>query len=201
MPTYISIDVATKSLAIGIYRMMSFKNIQHDKDPIKLNSYLDSLIQPLMMNVYDLNKGSKLKDTSIHAKAISLKDTLASVDKTVDACCSDDEIVVLIEYQMNSNHTANAIFNMVMYHYAGRYPIHTMRPSWKNTISFHPELTLSMFLARSSTNYKANKDHTKTNMLYLLTLIDKLDCVSHIKKTNLDDIADTLMQAIAFHVK
>lgn len=107
--------------------------------------------------------------------------------------------VYRMKYQLNANHGADAIFNMLVYHHAGRYPIEVMKPAWKNSIALHPSLTLSSFLATSSSNYKANKNHTRFNMLYLLTMINRLEMVAGIKPSNQDDIADTLMQAIAFH--
>lgn len=201
---YISIDVATKSLAIGLYRMRSFTNmLDVTKLPSQLNAlncHLDSVVQPLVMNVYDINDGAKVKDTCVSAKAKSLKKTLHGFDADiVHHITSDIKTVVLIEYQMNANHLSNAIFNMIVYHYSDKYDIHVIKPSWKNTIALHPKLTLSEFLGRSSSNYKANKDHTKWNMIYLLTMLDKMDMIKHIKNANHDDIADTLCQALAFH--
>lgn len=204
--TYISIDVATRSLAVGVYRMNSFLSVPAIEDmttnPIEFNENLNSIIQPLLMKVFDINDGLNTKDTSIMTKAESLKKILEGVDKNIkDETLDENNVRVLIEYQMNANHGANAIFNMIMYHYAGRYTINVIKPALKNTIALHPLLTLSTFLATASTNYKANKDHTKYNMLYLLTMIDKMNLIADIKKGNLDDIADTLCQAIAFHIK
>jgi hypothetical protein len=203
---YISIDVATKSLAVGLYRTRSFVNmLNSDKLPnqiVELDLHLDSIVQPLSMNVYDINHGAKVKDTSVASKAASLKQTLNRFDADIAHHLIDDiKTVVLIEYQMNANHLSNAIFNMIVYHYADRYDIQVMKPSWKNTIALHPKLTLSEFLGRASSNYKANKEHTKWNMIFLLTVLDKMDLIQHIKNANRDDIADTLCQALAFHMK
>lgn len=193
--TYISIDVATRSLAIGVYKMKSFSGLTRYDDPISFNEYMNSLITPIKMNVFDINEGKKAKDTNIINKAEALKQTLEQFDQELDV----QNGVVVIEYQMSANHLSNAIFNMLVYHYANKYPIHIIKPSLKNTIALHPDLALSNFLATSSTNYIANKLHTRCNMIYLLTMIDKLDFIKNIKKKNHDDIADTLMQAIAFH--
>lgn len=197
--TYVSVDVATKSLAIGVYSMKPFSSVQRIDDPILFDRHLNSIIQPVFMNVFDINNGANIKDTSVVEKAIVLKQTLCEIDLIITPSVHSDKVVVLIEYQMNSNHTANAIFNMIVYHYSGKYRIEIVKPSWKNTVSIHPKLTLSTFLGYCSSNYKANKEHTKANMIYLLTLIDKLHMIKSIKKRNHDDIADTLMQAIAFH--
>lgn len=201
--TYISIDVATRSLAIGAYRMRTFNDIIANAppatDPLALNTYCDSIIQPLAMRVFDINAGAKTKDTSIAEKAVALKRTLTQFDDSLTV--DPGETIVLIEYQMNANHTSNAIFNMILYHYADRYPVYDVKASMKNTIALHPRLVLSEFLATASSNYKANKEHTKHNMLYLLTALDCLYMVDDIKKKNLDDIADTLCQALAWHKK
>lgn len=205
--TYISIDVAVRSLAIGVYRMKPFKNIDAYKDGnvSKMNANLDSIIQPILMRVVDINDGEKTKDTSIANKAGRLKNTLCSIDDDIKDQIVNDisggRVAVVVEYQLNANHGSNAIFNMILYHYANIYPIKVIKPCLKNTVSFHPKLTLSSMLAVSSTNYKANKDHTKYNMIYLLTAIDQLDMIKDIKSKNLDDIADTLLQCIAFHLR
>lgn len=193
--TYVSIDVATRSLAIGLYQMKPFNNFQKLENPISFNDYMNEIINPLVMRVYDINEGKKAKETNILDKAEALKQTLESFDLLIQG----NNIKVIIEYQMCANHLSNAIFNMIVYHYSNRYPIHVIKPSLKNTIALHPKLTLANFLASSTSNYTANKLHTRCNMLYLLTMIDKLEIIDDIKKKNQDDIADTLMQAIAFH--
>ncbi len=199
--TYISIDVATKSLAIGIYKLRSFNNIIGNapiNDKEKLDCYCNDSIQILYMNVFDINNGAKTRDTTIETKAKSLKNTLYLIDEFMNTI-NELDIKVLIEYQMNANHISNAIFNMIVYHFANKYPIHIVKPSLKNTIALHPKLVLAEFLGFASNNYKANKAHTTYNMLYLLTLFDCLHFISDIKKNNHDDIVDTLCQCIAWH--
>lgn len=201
--TYISIDVAVRSLAIGVYRLKKINSIDSykDSDPIAMNDNLNSIIQPIHMKVYDINEGSKVKDTSIIDKGIALKNTLKGMEEVIKPSIEGDNIAVLIEYQMNANHGANAIFNMICFHFCDRYPIHIMKPAMKNKISFHPLLTISTFLGSCSSNYQANKQHTRFNMMYFLTSIDRLDMVEEIKNKNLDDIADTFMQCIAHHLQ
>lgn len=201
--TYISIDVATRSLAVGVYRMNSFKSIDEYKDDnqITMNNNLDSIIEPLMMKVFDINEGEKTKDTLVTTKAESLKKVLTGIDEQIKDQIDEKEVVVLIEYQMNANVGSNAIFNMIVYHYAGHYPIEVIPPTWKNTICLHPMLSHSKFLGACSSNYSANKQHCKYNMIYLLTMIGRMDMISGIKNKNLDDISDTLCQALARHKK
>lgn len=203
--TYISVDVAVRSLAVGVYRLKSFQNMDSHKatDPCVMNENLDSIIEPILMRVVDINQNKKTKETTIMEKAKALKSTLINVDEAIATDIAtdiaDNNVTVLIEYQLNANHGANAIFNMIVYHYAGRFPIESVKPAWKNTITVHPQLSHSSFLGRASSNYQANKFHTKMSMLFILTMIDRLEAVSEIAQKNLDDIADTLMQCLAYH--
>jgi hypothetical protein len=175
--TYISIDVATRSLAIGVYRMKPFVSMDSYKDanPVIMNDNLNGIITPILMDVFDINDGAKTKETSAEAKAISLKRVLERVDIDIAA-------------------------SIVMF-YAGRYPIEVIPPSWKNTICVHPLLSHSRFLGYCTSNYLANKNHCKYSMIYLLTLTDHMDMIQSIRKKNHDDIADTLCQALARHLK
>ena len=182
MTTYLSIDVATKSLAIGLYQI-------HDIDDI------DNKIVPLAMDVFDLDSEKKSKDMTIDDKAKALKLVLTTFDKFIP----DTPFQVLIEYQMNANHMSNAIFNMIVYHYAGIAPIHTVFPSLKNSIYLHSSLKLSDFLATANANYIANKNHCKYNFLYFIVLFGHGNMIKDIKQKNIDDIADTFMQFLAFH--
>lgn len=186
MTTYLSIDVATKSLAIGLYEV---GNLTKDSDLIW------SEVVPCLMKVFDINDGQKVKETSIVTKAEALKKVLQEVDQSLVGLSN---VVVLIEYQMNANHLSNAIFNMLVYHYANQFPVHIVKPSWKNTVALHSDLVLSNFLSKYSSNYQANKAHTKENMIYFLKKRDQLNMLQSIKKKNYDDIADTLCQCIAY---
>jgi hypothetical protein len=177
--------------------MNSYKNA----DPVIMNDNLNGIVTPILMDVFDINDGAKTKETSAEAKAISLKRVLESVDSDIAASLVDQDVVVLVEYQMNSNYVSNSVFNMIVMFYAGRYPIEVIPPSWKNTICVHPLLSHSRFLGYCASNYSANKNHCKYSMIYLLTLTDHMDMIQSIRKKNHDDIADTLCQALARHLK
>lgn len=185
MSTYLSIDVATKSLAIGLYHIDSTL------------TDMDMIIDPIAMNVYDLDPNKSAKNMTVDDKARSLKKVLTEFDQLIP----DNKFVVLIEYQMNANHMSNIIFNMIVYHYADRATVHTVFPSLKNSIYLHHSLKLSDFLANASSNYVANKNHCKYNFLYFMILFGHGDRIKHIKQKNLDDISDTFMQCLAFHKK
>lgn len=186
MAIYLSIDVATKSLAIGIYKI----NIED----MSSEETIDNIIEPILMNVYDLGNGKNAKDTSIEDKARALKLVLDEVDKHLI-----EPFSTLIEYQMNANHMSNAIYNMIVYHFASKSTIHTIKPTLKNTIHLHKSLKLSDFLATASSNYTANKNHCKYNFMYFMGLFGLYDKIKHIQQKNIDDIADTFMQCLAFH--
>ncbi|POM68737.1 Polyprotein [Phytophthora palmivora] len=181
-----------------VYRMRTFREMEQyrDADCVQVNSNLNSIVQPLVMRVVDINHGAKTRDTSITEKAVALKKTLTATDAEIKDAIANDRVVTLIEYQMNANHGSNAIFNMIMYHFAGSYPVEVVKPSWKNTIALHPQLSLAIFLGMSSSNYIANKRHTKFNMIYLLTATDQMHMIDGIANKNEDDIADTLCKGI-----
>jgi hypothetical protein len=179
MSIYVSIDVASKSLAIGVYKI----NLQ--------NINIDEKIIPLDLKVYDLTKGSS-NFVCISEKAKELKNILVSLDTYLNA-----DTKVLIEYQMNANHKSNAIFNMLIYHYCN-YEIIIMKPALKNQIYLRHDLTLSRFLAHASNNYQANKNHSKFNFLYFIYLFKYQEKIKNIKNKNIDDIADTFMQLCAY---
>lgn len=183
MTTYISIDVATKSLAIGLYHIDTSQ------------SDIDMIIDPIAMNVYDLDATKSAKDMKVDDKARSLKKVLTEFDQLL----TTNTFTVLIEYQMNANHMSNIIFNMIVYHYADRATVHTVYPSLKNSIYLHTNLKLSDFLASASSNYSANKNHCKYNFLYYMILFGHGSRIKHIKQKNIDDISDTFMQCLAFH--
>lgn len=200
MTTYISIDVATRSLAVGLYRLRSFVGIEGGAprtDALALNDYCDEVVVPVRMCVFDLGNGAKARDVSIDEKARALRRALTQFDSDIGDLVHG--AIVLVEYQMNANHMSNAVFNMIIYHYAHDHRVEVVPPSWKNTIALHPQLQLCEFLAHCSSNYKANKEHTRWNMLYLLAVLGKTHLIAGIKKQNQDDIADTLCQALAWH--
>jgi hypothetical protein len=183
MSTYLSVDVATKSLAIGLFRIET------------THSDIDMIIHPIAMNVYDLDPSKSAKEMTVDDKARSLKKVLTEFDQLLPV----GAFTVLIEYQMNANHMSNIIFNMIVYHYADRATVHTVFPSLKNSIYLHSSLKLSDFLASASSNYSANKNHCKYNFLYFIILFSHGPRIKHIKQKNIDDISDTFMQCLAFH--
>lgn len=192
---YISIDVATKSLAIGVYELNNFSIKIDLSNPQKANNDMNNMINIISMDVYDIANGKNAKDMLIMDKANNLKKILSMYDKI------DETAIVLVEYQMNANYMSNAIFNMIVYHFSGKHKIEIIKPAHKNSIYFHPQFTIQSFLSIYGSNYKANKEHTKLNMILMLTVLNKRSMISHLKKSNYDDIADTFMQCIWYHSK
>lgn len=186
MTIYLSIDVATKSLAIGIYKI--------NRVDLSTEETINHIVEPIFMNVFDLADGKAAKSITIDDKARALKAVLDEVDTYLS-----EPYTTLIEYQMNANHQSNAVYNMLIYHYAHKSSIHTIKPSLKNTLYSHQQLKLSDFLASSSSNYLANKNHCKWNFVYFMILFGHQDKIEHIAQKNLDDIADTFMQCLAWH--
>lgn len=194
--TYLSIDVATKSLAIGVYRI-DITNLVSGE--ISNESILDSAIEVVKLGVYDLSGDLTAKEVPIHDKAIALKTVLREYDFLFGDSCVP--VTVLIEYQMNANHMSNAVFNMLVYHFAGLAEVKTVFPSLKNSIYLHPSLKLSRFMGEAATSYSANKKHCKYNFYYFMCLFGHRQLLQGIKSKNHDDIADTFMQCVAYHTK
>ncbi len=194
--TYLSIDVATKSLAIGVYRIGDTKVTSEE---LPEESMLDAIIEVVKLGVYDLSGNLTAKEVPIHDKAIALKAVLREYDFLFEEPRAP--ITVLIEYQMNANHMSNAVFNMLVYHFAGLAEVKTVFPSLKNSIYLHPDLKLSRFIGEAATNYSANKKHCKYNFYYFICLFGHRQLLRGIKSKNHDDIADTFMQCIAYHNK
>ena len=197
--TYLSIDVATKSLAIGVYHISNDKSVHRMSLEDTNEASIDSMISILKLNVYNLSGDLAAKDISTHDKALALKQVLHEYDFLFDE--PRLPIIVLIEYQMNANHMSNAVFNMLVYHFAGLAEVKTVFPSMKNSIYLHPSLKLSRFMGEASNNYSANKNHCKYNFYYFICLFDHRSLLQGIKTKNHDDIADTFMQCVAYHYK
>ena len=111
-----------------------------------------------------------------------------------------EKITVLVEYQPSFNEKARTIYNQIIYEYSDnkQYNVIIMNPLYKNKIYFNKELQHSRFIQKYNNNYIANKNHTKQNFLYLLNKYNLEYIIKKIKKKNLDDLADSFMQIIAY---
>ena len=191
---YLSIDCANKSLAIGLYSIVSnFKECITNPNKNELDNY----IKINFIKVIDLIPDKKLKDTNIYDKSKSLKINLDKINKEIITAIADQPFELLIEYQMNVNDKSRCIYSQIIYEYIDKCTIHTMPPSKKNILYMNKQLMYGEIMNNSNSNYLCNKNHSKYNFVYYLLVFNKLDLLKSIKKKNYDDIADTFMQCLA----
>lgn len=160
-------------------------------------------IEILFVDVKDLIPDKKLKDTNILERTNNLRDYLNDIDKKISELnIPIKNLDILIEYQMGPNDKSRVISSQLLYHFS-KYSsanIELVGPSLKNSIFFknNEESHYSKFLEKYSTNYSANKAHSKYLFLELLKNIGKNEIISNIKKKNIDDIADSVLMSISW---
>ena len=234
----ISYDIASKSLAISIiYFNKNWKselktkrdsynsNISKLDNPIDICKYtinylleIDKLASELINLIYvdiiDLIPGEKLKDTTAILRTSRLKSYLKAIDKKlVDL---NDDIIVLLEYQMGPNDKSRNVCSQILYHYSDsdsnfsnvniidkpnnlhKYKIEILGPSLKNKINFIKETPYSYYTRKYTKLYDANKNHSKENFIYWINKNKMTHMIKNIKKKNLDDIADSFNMAFAW---
>ena len=241
----LSYDVASKSLALSIIKFndnwksdlsnikLSFDNnvvfanpnataselCQTALDSINdLYNLLDTLIQPLVLDVVDLIPGKKVKETDVILQANRLRGYLTYVDETHMRGIPDLEPYhVLVEYQMGPNNKSNSVCSQILYHYTTpdngfknvesrdatntNTPKCTMEiigPSLKNKINLDKNKTRQFFIAKYAKTYDANKKHSIANMKYWLKTKNAEHMIANVNKKNLDDIADAVTMTLAW---
>jgi hypothetical protein len=237
----LSYDVASKSLALSIIKFnenwksdlvdiqSSFNTCIKKKSPFdlcqlaldhinKIYTLIDTLIQPLVLDVVDLIPGKKVKETDVILRANRLMGYLKYVDEThMDVIPKSEHYHVLVEYQMGPNNKSNSVCSQILYHYAtpddnfksikapGVYANNTPKctvkiigPSLKNKINLDKERPRHFFIAKYAKTYDANKKHSIANMKYWLKTKKSEHMLEHVNKKNLDDIADSVTMTLSW---
>ena len=209
--SYLSIDCANKSLAIGFYTLnlnnwkqnllsiLQNKTLNYEDKLILSNNLLDNVVNINFLQVIDLIPNQKVKETSLIDRSIQLKFYITKIKNDIENK-SDDIINIFIEYQMNANDKSRCIFNQLIYAFSDTnlYKISVVIPTLKNKIYFSEELKHCKILQRYNRVYTANKIHCKENFLLFINLFNKKKYIKDIKKKNIDDIADTFMQMLGY---
>ena len=127
-------------------------------------------------------------------------------------------IKILLEYQMGPNDKSRNVCSQILYHYSTSdnqfktsldthsnavsatnvYDIEIIGPSLKNKLNFNKSESYSHIIKKYVTNYNANKKHSVCNMLHWLSVLHLDKLIKKIKKSNLDDVADSFNMAIAW---
>lgn len=222
----ISIDTATKSMALSIIEYNTEINKQiselytlykYNKKKVTtitevLQLYIDLLdnISNLIENkikihhldVIDLIPGKKISETDIIFRTKQLHIYLKKIDILIDKLDESKKKLFLLEYQMGPNIQSNVISSQLMYHFT-KYSdseIKIIGPSLKNKVYIGgDDGKYSNFLEKYKTLYAANKNHTKYNFLKLMSYLNNNN-FSHIKKKNIDDIADSVLMSLAYYL-
>lgn len=175
----------------------------------KVDTLLENKIIIHHLEVIDLIPGKKVKEASIQEISKSLHNYLNNViDPIIAKYNKTDEIkndwLFLLEKQMSPNNQSNSISSMIIYHLS-KYDaeIQLVGPTLKNKIIVGGSKSYSDALESHSTNYAANKSHSKGCFLELLKHLKKEDLldVCQIKKKNVDDISDSTMQSLAYVIQ
>lgn len=211
---YLSFDIANKSLAISLIsfdkeykeKINQIINNNYESTLISmntLNKQLNNIINYHIYEVVDLIPQQKVKNTTIIYRSNKLKEYLNKLNINIQEIKNKnnvDKLTVLIEYQPSFNEKSRTIYNQIIYEYSDNnlYNIFIMNPLYKNKIYFNNELKHSSFIQKYNNNYIANKNHTKSNFLYFLDKYNLEHIITNIKKKNLDDLADSFMQIIAY---
>lgn len=213
---YLSFDCANKSLAVGLYYidsnfLQSTKSIISECNSAEewksesniriLNQRIDSLMDILYVDVLDILPNKKVKDVNIIERSSMLKKAIEQVNTIItEKIPSDVSITVCIEYQMNVNDKSRTVYSQLVYEYSNRenYTIMIMKPLLKNTIFFSEELQYCHIVEKHNSVYRANKIHSSLNFMHFIHIFGHDEKIKHIKKKNIDDIADTFMQVMAY---
>lgn len=205
----LSFDCANKSLAVSFFsynlnyksdiQIINNNNNSNINKFININKILNNIIHIFYLNVIDLFPDFKVKELDILQRSNSLKFHINKINSFISNF-NFNKIIVCIEYQPSFNDKSRVIFNQLIYEYSNNklFDIQIIHPTLKNTIYFHKQLKHGNFIAKYNNQYTANKNHTKQNFLYFIKLFHLSDLIKHIKKKNIDDIADSFIQAIAY---
>ena len=206
----LSFDCANKSLGVSIFTYnKNFQkdinnvlesNIENIDKLININDIINNSINILYLDVIDVLPDLKVSEVSLLDRTKAFKSVILQINDIVDKYLKGQKINICIEYQPVFNDKSRTICNQLIYEYTLKenYEIHIVNPSLKNKIYFTEELKHNLFLAKYNSNYKANKNHTKSNFLYFIKVYNLDNLIKKIKKSNLDDIADSLLQGFAF---
>lgn len=179
---------------------------------------LNSIVVKKIMTINLLGK-ERLKNIGDEDKIARLKFQLLDIDKYIaDHHISID--VVLCEDQQIPNKHIQTIRSIILYHYITPINISIdskkqkgkisplvkfVNPRIKNKICLSKDESLShkTFVNKYSSNYTANKEHCKANMLYFLKVFDKEWLLNDLQKYPKAkqkkyhrDIGDSICQAI-----
>jgi hypothetical protein len=171
----------------------------------QVNAIMGAMFTIEYLEVKDLIPNQKIKDTNIIERTVKLQEYLAHIDTLLPN--DPAQCKVLIEYQMGPNDKSRTISSQIMYHFAKYTPqgldIQLVGPTLKNKIFLlnDPNSIYSRFVEKYTTNYAANKNHSKYNFLKIIDIYGYHRLIKNIPKKNIDDIADSALMSIAIALR
>jgi hypothetical protein len=181
----------------------------------EMNELLNNMIKIVYVNVFDLLPSQKVEETTSDLRSSRLKAVLLQLDRFRPF----DEVI--IEYQMCPGDKNREIHSKIEYHFASpdnkycsclskksdedeekkelcnRQKIITVKPSLKQKIAIGENGKYSNFIQKYSSNYTANKAHSRYNFLEWIELFGCDVDVCKIKKSKLKDVADATLMVLA----
>lgn len=195
MVLIISFDCGTVNLG---YSVVEVNPINYEEEIPKCNS-LDDIKKLLRTNFkiiewnnQNITRGLNLEDTEDQDRAKDMKDFLNDLDNRVG---TNDETIVLVEYQMGPNDKSRGVAWQLIYHYDVR--VIKVGPSLKNQITFDPLCPYQYFLQKYGSRKYANKKHTRHQLIKYLEITGQQDILPDKKK--LDDAADSFLQILGYY--
>jgi hypothetical protein len=221
----ISIDAATKSLAVACLNMQNIQEqntrfieltraitngeITESADLAAAFEEMNVLLTPIKINslqVVDLIPERQVSKCGLIERSAALVAFLHGLtDRLTSENWLDTETHIVVEYQMGQNRKSGDIQTQIIYHFLQYLPasnIHIIGPSLKNKLHYpaDPKSRHSHHIAEYDTLYTANKSHTKYLFTKWLATHKQMEHIYEIPKKNYADIADAFCQAAAWFI-
>jgi hypothetical protein len=170
------------------YRIIDINNVN------VLNVECESHIKKETKKIKNTKKNTNC--INIHNHIITLlMDIIKKLDPNVN-------LKILIEYQMNINHKANIVYNIIITFFETYYKIHnkkdyeiiTIQPAYKNNISQEIDVDNKIRI-KYINQYTYNK---KIVEMYFLSLNHKYNFINNKSFKKIDDISDSFIQILSY---
>lgn len=185
MQRYISIDCATKSIAISV---IEYNNKAIDlKTPETLQNLnvIKTITRNLAPNRQNGSIGEVERVSLVHLFIKNEIETLLS-----------DTTIILLEKQIATTPTYICYITLMALFIEKNIKVITIAPTYKNQLVFGEE-KIGKYLQMYSTSYEANKQHSKSMSRLIVPHLSNHKNVIFDKKME-TDFADSLCQLIAF---
>ena len=204
----ISFDCGIKNFAYSCIKFNDdiFVNFKSIDDIFEKNKY--SIIDINNLNLYSIQCESHIIDNNKSKKntnCINLHNhVINALLNIINKLDIDDDIKILIEYQMNINHKANIIYNIIITFFETYYNIYnkknyniiTIQPSYKNLLAQKIDIDNKIRI-KYINQYLYNK---KIVTMYFLSLNSKYHFLNDKKFKKMDDISDSFIQILSYFI-